>query len=92
MPEWKEREHELNDQVALNDHSTIVALRNCGILKFSMCLGLHVQPLLLQRMVAMWDSDSQHFVVSDQILKMDVDDIYFLTGLSRRGEPVSFGG
>jgi hypothetical protein len=43
-------------------------------------------------MVAMWDVDSQHFVVGDQILQMDVDDIYFLTGLSRRGEPVYFGG
>jgi hypothetical protein len=31
-------------------------------------------------------------VVSDQILEMDVDDIYFLVGLSHRGEPISFGG
>ena len=83
MLESKEQEHELNDQEALNDHATIIALRNCGLLKFFMCPGLRAPPLLLQRMVAMWDVDSQHFVVGEQILEMDVDDIYFLTGLSR---------
>ena len=92
MTEWKEQEHELNDQVALNDNATIVALQNCGLLKFFMCPGLRAQSLLLQRMVAMWDSDSQHFVVRDQVLQMDVDDIYFLTRLPHRGEPASFGG
>lgn len=65
MLEWKEREHELNDQEALNDSATIVALCNCGLLKFFMCLGLQAQPLLLQRMVTMWDADSQHFMVGD---------------------------
>ena len=92
MLEWKEWEHELNDQVVLNDNATIDSLRNCGLLKFFMCLGLRVQPLLLQRMVAMRDSDSQHFVVGDQVLEMDIDDIYFLTRLCHRGELVLFGG
>ena len=92
MLEWKEREHEMNDQVALNDHTTIISLHNCGLLKFFMSLGLRAQPLLLQRMVAMWNSDSQHFVVGDQILEMDVDDIYFLIGLCRQGDHVSLGG
>lgn len=40
----------------------------------------------------MWDSDSQHFVVRDQILEIEIDDIYFLIGLSHRGEIVSFVG
>lgn len=39
MIECKEREHELNDQEALNDHATIVAFCNYGILKFFMCPG-----------------------------------------------------
>jgi hypothetical protein len=58
MLEWKEHEHELNDQGALNDCATIIALCNYGLLKFFMCPVLRVQPLLLQRMVAMWDADS----------------------------------
>ena len=40
MLEWKEWEHEVNDQVALGDRAKIVSLRNCGLLKFFMCLGL----------------------------------------------------
>ena len=72
----------MNDQVALNDNATIIALQNCGLLKFFMCPGLRAEPLLLQRLVAMWDYDSHHFMVGDQVLEMDVDDIYLLTGLS----------
>ena len=92
MLEWKECEHEVNDQAALGDRVTMVSLRICGLLKFFMCLGLRAQPLLLQRMVAMWELDSQRFLVGDQYLDIEVDDIYFLTGLSRRGERVEFGG
>ena len=39
----------------------------------------------------MWEPDSQRFLVSDQYLDIEVDDIYFFTGLSRRGEVVEFG-
>ena len=60
-------------------------------LEVFMCPSLRVQPPLLQRMVAMWYTDSQHFMVGDQTLEIKVDDIYFLTGLSRRGESVYFG-
>lgn len=31
---WSECEHEEEDMIALHDHSTVVALRNCGLLKF----------------------------------------------------------
>ena len=40
MLEWKEREHEVNDQVALGDRATIMSLQNYGLLKFFMCLAL----------------------------------------------------
>lgn len=83
MLEWKEREHEGNDQAMLNDRATMVSLCNCGLLKFFMCLGLRVQLMLLQHMVGMWDPDSQCFMVEDQALDIEVNDIYFLTGLSR---------
>ena len=43
-------------------------------------------------MVAMWEPDSQHFLVGDQLLDMEIDDIYFPTGLSRPDERVEFGG
>ena len=40
----------------------------------------------------MWEPDSQRFLVGDQYLDIKVDDIYFLIGLSHRGEMVEFGG
>ena len=92
MLEWKECEHEVNDQAALGDRATIVSLCNCGLLKLFMCPGLRAQPLLLQLMVAMWEPDSQRFFIGDQLLDIEIDDIYFLTGLSRRGERIEFGG
>ena len=92
MLEWKEREHEVNDQEVLDDHATIISLWNYGLLKFFMCSGLRAQPLLVQRMVTMWDTDSQRFMVKDQTLEIEVDGIYFLKGLSWWGESVYFGG
>lgn len=66
MLEWKEHEHELNDQDALGDEETMDALCNYGLLKFFMCPGMRMQALLLERLVAMWDADSQVFMVGDQ--------------------------
>ena len=43
-------------------------------------------------MVAMWEPNSQIFLIGDQLLDIEIDDIYFLTRLSRRGEWVEFGG
>ena len=40
----------------------------------------------------MWEPNSQRFLVGDQYLDIEVNDIYFLTGLSRRDEVVEFGG
>jgi hypothetical protein len=40
MLEWKEREHQANDQETLNDHATLMSLWNCGLLKNFMCSGL----------------------------------------------------
>ena len=40
----------------------------------------------------MWEPNSQCFLVGDQLLDIEIDDIYFLIGLSYRGERVEFGG
>ena len=75
MLEWKERKHELNDQAALGDQETMDALRNYGLLKLFMFPGIQAQPLLLERLVVMWDIDSQVFMVGDKVLTLEVDDI-----------------
>ena len=40
----------------------------------------------------MWNPEQQHFEVGAHILIVEVEDIYFLTGLSRRGAPISLTG
>ena len=78
--------------MTLGDRATIISLHNCGLLKFFVCPSLRAQPLLLQQMVAMWEPDSQHFLVGDQLLDIEIDNIYFLIELSRRGEWVESSG
>jgi hypothetical protein len=90
MLECKESEHELNDQAILGDQETMDALRNCGLLKNFMCPGMQAQPMLLETLVAMWDIESQLFMVGDQELTLEVEDIYFITILSRTGVTTMF--
>ena len=40
----------------------------------------------------MWDSDQEHFVVGVHILPIEIEDIYFITGLPMRGIPVVLSG
>ena len=40
MITWREREHEEQDMIALNDPSTVRALRDCGLLKYLKLSGM----------------------------------------------------
>jgi hypothetical protein len=90
--EWREREHEEDNTAIKNHPQTIVALRNCGLLKYFRIPGMRAQVRLLEHLVRMWDPDQQVFNVGAHTLTIDVEDIYFLTGLSRRGSHVSLTG
>jgi len=83
--EWKEREHGDVDAQALADDGCMAALRDCGLKKFFHTSCLRAQPELLQFIVDAWDVEDQVFRLKDQTLELDVSDVYFITGLSRRG-------
>ena len=51
---------------------------------------MHAQPRLLNALVDYWHHDAEAFMLEGQSLVPTTEDIYFLTGLSRRGEPVNF--
>lgn len=85
MLEWREREHEEDDVIAINDPGTVFSLRECGLLKIFRILGMRAQLMLLEYLVHMWDVDQWVFHVGVHTLSLDMEDIYFLTGLSRRG-------
>lgn len=61
-------------------------LKNCGLLKFFVVSYLKAQPDLLQYLVRAWDPNEGIFNIWGQELEIDATDIYFLTGLSWRGE------
>jgi hypothetical protein len=92
MLEWREREHEDDDFIVGNDPGTVNALRQCGLLKFFKIQGMRAQLRLLEYLVHMWDVDQQVFHVGVHMLSLDIEDIYFLTGLSRRGSHVTLTG
>jgi hypothetical protein len=79
-------------QLSRNHPPTIAALRNCGLLKYFRIPGMRAQVRLLEYLVRMWDPDQQVFHVGVHTLSLDIEDIYFLTGLSRRRHYVSLTG
>lgn len=92
MVDWKEREHGEVDIEALNDPNCLEALRACGLLKFFLTPGIQAQPELLRYLISIWDNNREIFVIGDQELELTTLDIYFITGLSCRGEPVNLYG
>ena len=62
------------------------ALHACGLYKFWCLCSLRAKPRLLQMLVDYWDPDSESFHIDGMSLTIEVEDIYFITGLSRRGE------
>jgi hypothetical protein len=87
--EWREREHEEVDVAVERDPKTQMALKRCGLYKVWALKGMRAQVRLLQLLVDYWDPDSESFNLDGKPLRIEVEDIYFLTGLSRRGEVVN---
>ena len=58
---------------------------DCGLKKFFLTPCLREQPELLQYLISIWDENEENFKLRDQVLELEVSDIYFITGLSRRG-------
>jgi hypothetical protein len=87
---WREREHEEVGQLVAKDPNVVVVLMQSSLLKFFLCLFMQVQPRLLNALVDYWYPDVEDFMLERQSLVPTIEDIHFLTGLSRRGELVNF--
>jgi hypothetical protein len=86
---WREREHEELDVLVEEDPGAISMLKQCGMWKFFQCPFMRAQPRLLNHLIEYWHPDAEAFMLEGQSLTLTTEDIYFLTGLSRRGEPVN---
>jgi hypothetical protein len=86
---WREREHE-EFVVAVSDDPDVVAtLAQCGLFKFFQSAFMRAQPRMLNTLINYWHPDVEAFMLEGQSLTPTIEDIYFLTSLSRRGEPVN---
>ena len=83
--EGKEREHGEEDEMAMENEACMNALKNCGLKKFFLTPCLRAQPELLQYLVSIWDENEEVFKLRDQVLELEVSDVYFIIGLSGRG-------
>ena len=90
MLEWREREHGQDCEEAMDDPKTVLALMNCGLLKFFKTQCMQKQILLLEKIVSIWDVNEQDFLFCPDILKIEIEDIYFLTSISKRVEDLFF--
>ena len=88
--QWREREHEATNELVAADPNVMVVLTQCGLVKFFLFPFMRVQPRLLNALVDYWHPDAEAFMIEGQSLVPTTEDIYFLTGLSRRGELVNF--
>ena len=90
--EWREREHSDDDDLILVDPGAINALKQCGLLKFFKVPNMKAQKQLLRKLIEYWDPVDESFTLDEDPLHLEVDDIYFMTGLSRRGQEISLTG
>ena len=90
--EWREREHEDMDQESLQDAPTVNALRQSGLLKFFYTSPMRSNVRLLEFLINYWDHDLGMFDLQGEFLEVTSEDVYFISGLSRRGASVNLEG
>ena len=92
MLDWREWEHEDVDLTAINHQPSIDALKACGLYKFWVIPDMRAQVDFLQWLVDRWSLQDQCFFIGGHQLEMEPEDIYFLTGLPKRGEHLTLFG
>jgi hypothetical protein len=87
---WWEREHEAIGELVAADLNVVAVLMQCGLLKFFLCPFMRVKPRILNALIDYLHPDAEVFKLEGKSLVPTTKEIYFLTGLSRRGELVNF--
>jgi hypothetical protein len=87
--EWRERDHEKVDAALEIYAGAQLALKRCGIYKFWALKGMRAQVRLLQMLVNYWDMETEAFNLNGKPLRIEVDDICFIIGLSHQGKVVN---
>lgn len=80
--EWREREHEEEDDAIFQNMKAINVLLQCGLLKKNQVPNVKAQKKLLQKLVDYQDPVDEAFVLDEDVIHIEMDEIYFLTGFS----------
>ena len=80
------------DHVALQSMPTLQELRTSGLLKLFCTTPMWANVRILEFMVNYWDHDMGMFNLQGETLELTMEDIYFITRLSRRGALVNLEG
>jgi len=72
------------DDEVMNDPNSLDALRGCGLLKFFKIPNMKSNTCLLEMLIHYWSIEDDYFMIDQIPLKIEVDDIYFITGLFQR--------
>jgi hypothetical protein len=65
---------------------------NYGLLKYFKLQNMRKEVLLLEYLIGLWDDVEQAFHIGPHMLEIEIDDVYFLIGISRRGAPILLSG
>ena len=84
--EWRDCEHNEVEEAVRADVMAQQYLRACGLYKFWCLGGLRAKPRLQEMLVDYWDPDSESFRIDGMSLTIEVEDIYFITGLFNEGK------
>ena len=76
---WREREHTTVDNEVMNSPEALDALRGCGLLKFFKLPNMKANTHLLEMLIDYWDVDEEAFMIDQMPLRVEVEDIYFIT-------------
>ena len=83
--QWQERVHDVEDIAAWGDVNCCNAMRACSFMKFFLTPRLRAQHDLLELVIRAWNPVDGKFTIRGHDIEFDHMDIFFLTGLSRRG-------
>lgn len=80
------------DTAAWNHQPSLEDLRACGLYKFWTIPGMRAQVDFLQWLVDKWSIQDQCFFIGEHRLEIELEHIYFLTGLPKRGKYLTLYG
>ena len=78
--------HTTIDNEVMNDQNALDALRGCGLLIFFKIPNMKANTHLLELLIHYWSTEEDTFMIDQMHLLIEVEDIYFITSLSGRGE------